>query len=138
VNVIAQSAGSKTVESLRLAIVAPRFWPLWGDAERRALLLAESLIEEGHRVTVVSPRWRRTWPAEMCVGLVPLVRLRGSHRTGWSTLRWMYFLSRWLKEQVTSSTQCSSAACAMKRMSPFAHRAKTRVPVSWKPSRDLV
>jgi glycosyltransferase involved in cell wall biosynthesis len=35
----------------------------------------------------------------MCVGNVPLVRLRGSHKSGWSTLRWMYSLSRWLKEQ---------------------------------------
>jgi glycosyltransferase involved in cell wall biosynthesis len=35
----------------------------------------------------------------MCVGPVPLVRLRGSHRAGWSTLRWMYALSGWLKEQ---------------------------------------
>ena len=84
---------------LRLAILAPRFWPHWGDAERRLLLLAEGLLDGGHHVTVVAPRWRRAWPAEMCVGPVPLVRLRGSHKSGWSTLRWMYRLSRWLKEQ---------------------------------------
>ena len=95
----AGSPAGNSPQPLRLAIVAPRFWPLLADVERRALLLAEGLIELGHQATVVSPRWRRTWPAEMCVGPVPLVRLRGSHRTGWSTLRWMYALSRWLKEQ---------------------------------------
>jgi glycosyltransferase involved in cell wall biosynthesis len=102
---IQPAAGSPAGNSagpLRLAIAAPRFWPLLGDAERRALRLAEGLIELGHQVTVVTPRWRRAWPAEMCVGIVPLVRLRGSHRTGWSTLRWMYALSRWLKEQAAS------------------------------------
>jgi glycosyltransferase involved in cell wall biosynthesis len=86
-------------ESLRLALIAPRFWPHWGDAERRMLGLAEGFLNCGHRVTVVSPRWQRAWPAEMCVGTVPLLRLRGSHKSGWSSLRWMYSLSRWLKEQ---------------------------------------
>jgi glycosyltransferase involved in cell wall biosynthesis len=85
--------------TLRLAILAPRFWPHWGDAERRWLALAEGLLAAGHRVTVASPRWRRAWPVEMCVGPVPLVRLRGSHKSGWSTLRWAYSLSRWLREQ---------------------------------------
>ena len=90
------------MQPLRLALIAPRFWPHWGDAERHWLSLAEELLAAGIRVTVVSPRWRRTWPEEMQVGVVPLVRLRGSHRTSWSTLRWMYSLSRWLKEQAAS------------------------------------
>jgi hypothetical protein len=90
------------VQPLRLALLAPRFWPHWGDAERRLLMLAEGLVAAGHRVTVVAPRWRKAWPAEMCVGTVPLVRLRGSHKSGWSTLRWMYSLSRWLKDHADS------------------------------------
>jgi len=90
------------VQPLRLALLAPRFWPHWGDAERHWLALAEGLLAAGHGVTVVGPRWRRAWPESMHVGVVPLVRLRGSHRSGWSTLRWMYSLSRWLKEQAAS------------------------------------
>ena len=90
------------MQPLRLALVAPRFWPHWGDAERHWLSLAEELLAAGHRVTVVSPRWRRAWPEAMQVGTVPLVRLRGSHKSGWSSLRWMYSLSRWLKERATS------------------------------------
>ena len=90
------------MQPLRLALLAPRFWPHWGDAERHWLALAEGLIVAGHRVTVVCPRWRRAWPESMHVGGIPLVRLRGSHRSGWSTLRWMYSLSRWLKEHAAS------------------------------------
>jgi hypothetical protein len=97
------------VQPLSLALIAPRFWPHWGDAERRLLGLAEDLLEQGHRVTVVAPRWRRTWPTEICVGPVRLVRLRGSHRSGWSTLRWMYSLTQWLKDQGRSLDACWSA-----------------------------
>src|SRR5689334_1366647 len=84
---------------LRLAIVTPRFWPLVGDEPTHLLRLAESLVGAGHAATVVTPRWKRTWPERMAIGPVPLVRLRGSAAGGWGTLRWMYSLSRWLSEQ---------------------------------------
>src|SRR5438067_3254572 len=84
---------------LRLAIVTPRFWPLVGDESRHLLRLAESLVAAGHAVTVVTPRWKKTWPERMAIGPVPLVRLRGSASGGWGTLRWMYSLSSWLAEQ---------------------------------------
>lgn len=81
---------------LRLAIVTPRFWPLIGDRATHLLRLAESFIALGHSPLVVTPQWRRSWPPEMAIGTVPLVRLRGSGRGGWSTLRWMYGLASWL------------------------------------------
>src|SRR4051812_3520832 len=84
---------------LRLAIVTPRFWPLVGDESTHLLRLAESLMGAGHAVTVVTPRWKRTWPERMWIGPVRLVRLRGSAAGGWGTLRWMYSLSGWLAEQ---------------------------------------
>src|SRR5438093_7311568 len=84
---------------LRLAIVTPRFWPLVGDAPAHLLQLAESLIALGHEPMVVTPRWQRSWPERMMVGSLPLIRLRGSARGGWSTLRWMYSLAAWLREQ---------------------------------------
>jgi glycosyltransferase involved in cell wall biosynthesis len=83
---------------LRLAIVTPRFWPLVGDSPTHLLRLAESLIAAGQAVTVVTPQWKRSWPARMAIGKVPLVRLRGSPRGGWSTLRWIYALASWLRE----------------------------------------
>jgi glycosyltransferase involved in cell wall biosynthesis len=84
---------------LRLAIVTPRFWPLVGDRPTHLLRLAESLTSIGHQPVVVTPQWKRAWPREMMIGRVPLVRLRGSGRGGWSTLRWMYSLRTWLRDQ---------------------------------------
>jgi hypothetical protein len=51
--------------------------------------LAHALLALGHLPTIVTPRWTRSWPANMSIGLVPVVRLRGAPRSGWSTLRWM-------------------------------------------------
>ncbi|HEY2412217.1 MAG TPA: glycosyltransferase family 4 protein [Pirellulaceae bacterium] len=85
--------------ALRLAIVTPRFWPLVGDRPTHLLRLAESLTAIGHQPVVVTPQWKRTWPREMTIGPVPLIRLRGSGRSGWSTLRWMYSLGTWLRDQ---------------------------------------
>jgi glycosyltransferase involved in cell wall biosynthesis len=89
----------KPIAHLRLAIVTPRFWPLVGDTAAHLLQLCQSLIELGHQPTVVTPRWQRGWPEQMLIGSLPLVRLRGSARGGWSTLRWMYSLGGWLREQ---------------------------------------
>jgi glycosyltransferase involved in cell wall biosynthesis len=83
----------------RLAIVTPRFWPLIGDEQTHLLRLTEALLAAGHAATVVTPRWKRSWPEQMLIGAVPLVRLRGSVRGGWSTLRWMYALAGWLRGQ---------------------------------------
>jgi glycosyltransferase involved in cell wall biosynthesis len=85
--------------SYRLAIVTPRFWPLVGDSPSHLLQLAASLRQLGHQPMVVTPRWKRAWPQEMQIGDVPLVRLRGAPRGGWATLRWMYSLAAWLRDQ---------------------------------------
>ena len=82
---------------LRLAIVTPRFWPLVGDGPTHLLRLAESLLAAGHVVTVVTPQWKRSWPTQMSIGSVSLVRLPGRAHGGWSTLRWMYGLAKWLR-----------------------------------------
>jgi glycosyltransferase involved in cell wall biosynthesis len=83
---------------LRLAIATPRFWPLPGDEPGHLAQLAESLAAAGHDVTIVTPLWHRTWPRQMTLGRVSLVRLRGALRGGWSTLRWMYSLGKWLPQ----------------------------------------
>jgi glycosyltransferase involved in cell wall biosynthesis len=90
---------SQPIAHLRLAIVTPRFWPLVGDTPAHLLQLCQSLIALGHEPTVVTPRWQRSWPERMMIGSLPLIRLRGSARGGWSTLRWMYSLGSWLRDQ---------------------------------------
>src|SRR5262245_17473737 len=96
---MALSAAAQPSQQRRLAVIAPRFWPLVEDAPQHLLRLAESLIGAGHAVQVVTPLWKRSWPRAMQVGPVPLVRLRGSPRTALGTVRWMYSLSSWLHEQ---------------------------------------
>src|SRR5438270_2530864 len=86
----------------RLVIAASRFWPLVGDIPTHFLRLAESLVASGISVTIVTPQWAKDWPRQMAIGPMSLVRLRGAPRGGWSTLRWMYSLSRWLREQQPS------------------------------------
>ena len=84
---------------LRLAILAPRFWPLAGAAQRDLLRLAEQFRRAGCQPTVVTAQWRKDWPRQIAVREVPIVRLRGSPRSGWSTLRYLYALAGWLSEQ---------------------------------------
>jgi glycosyltransferase involved in cell wall biosynthesis len=86
------------MDALRLAIVTPRFWPHVGDVSGHLMQLAESWIDLGHHPRIVTPQWKRSWPEQMTIGRVPLVRLRGSPRGGWSTLRWMYSLGTWLRD----------------------------------------
>ena len=87
---------------LRLAMVTPRFWPHIGDRPAHLSQLAESLVDLGHAPTVITPQWRRSWPERMTIGRIPLLRLRGSPRGGWSTLRWMYSLGSWLRDNADS------------------------------------
>lgn len=83
---------------MRLALVTPRFWPLTDDAATHLLRLAEEFRKAGHRVTVVTASWHSTWPHEVLVREIPVVRLKGAPRGGWSTLRYMFGLTRWLKQ----------------------------------------
>ncbi len=83
---------------MRLALVTPRFWPLADDAATHLLRLAEQFQCAGHGVTIVTATWQGGWPREVQVREIPVVRLKGAPRGGWSTLRYMFGLSRWLKQ----------------------------------------
>jgi glycosyltransferase involved in cell wall biosynthesis len=65
--------------------------------------LAESLIDLGHSPIIVTPQWKRSWPQQMIIGRISIVRLRGSARGGWSTLRWMYSLGSWLRDAAVTA-----------------------------------
>ena len=113
---------------LRLALASPRFWPLMGDGPDHLLALADSLAAAGHVVTVVTPQWKRTWPRQMTIGRISLIRLRGSGRGGWSTLRWMYSLASWLADQ----TQLDGILAAQLRHEAYValgSSSKSRTPV---------
>lgn len=84
--------------ALRLAIVTPRFWPLAGEAETCLLRLADEFRRAGHAVQVVTAGWLGGWPRQILVREIPLVRLRPPPKGGFTTLRYMYALSRWLNQ----------------------------------------
>ena len=83
---------------LRLALVTPRFWPLAGPSETQLLRLAEQFQAAGHEVTVVTAQWRRQWPQQLSVGQLRVERIRGMPHGGWRTMRYMFALSRWLRD----------------------------------------
>lgn len=114
---------------LRLAIVAPRFWPLAGEAETHVLRLAEQFRRAGCSVTIVTANWQSHWPRQIVIRELPVVRLRGAPTGGFSTLRYMYGLSSWLAKEresfdaVLVSTLRYEAYCAVGAL------AGTSVPV---------
>lgn len=114
---------------LRLAIAAPRFWPLIEDQPAHLLQLAESFVAAGHAPTVVTPLWKRTWPRQMIVGTVPLVRLRGSPASSLSLVRWMYSLSAWLREQAPQLRGVLVAGLRHEAYVALGTAKKTQTPV---------
>lgn len=82
----------------RIAIVARRLWPLTGEAERSVLHLADSLLESGARPTLITPRWQRQWAERTTLRGIPLVRLPWPATPGWGLLRYLFSLSRYLRQ----------------------------------------
>lgn len=82
----------------RVVLVSRRFWPQVGGAERNMANLAQSLAARGVRVTILTARWLSSWPAEITVGGVPVVRLPSTEHQGLGTLRYMAALRRWLRQ----------------------------------------
>jgi glycosyltransferase involved in cell wall biosynthesis len=82
----------------RIAVVTQRFWPQIGSTERIVENLAVEFQRQGCQATIVTPQWDRNWPSEVRYREVPVVRLPHAPMGGWGTLRYMYGLSRWLRE----------------------------------------
>lgn len=81
----------------RVVLVTRRFWPQVGGAERNMANLAQSLAARNVRVTILTARWLSTWPAEITVRGVHVVRLPQPERRVLGTLFYMAALSRWLR-----------------------------------------
>ncbi|NUQ66137.1 MAG: glycosyltransferase family 4 protein [Pirellulales bacterium] len=85
---------------LRLVLVTRRFWPLVGGAENTMADLAAELSSRGCRVTVLTAKWDRRWPPEVVYREFPVVRLPAAPRDGWSTLRYLRAVGRWLRRHL--------------------------------------
>jgi glycosyltransferase involved in cell wall biosynthesis len=114
---------------LRLAIVTARFWPLAGEEEQRLASLARAWIDMGQAITVVAAGWKKSWPQQMCVGPVPLIRLRGAPKSNLSALRWKYSLHRWLRKNAGQFDAVIVAGLRQEAHVAVDAFAKTRFPV---------
>lgn len=67
--------------NVRIVMPIYYFLPVMGGAEQQALRLAGELVRCGHQVTIVTGRWRSTWPARETMDGVQVRRL--STLFGW-------------------------------------------------------
>src|SRR5690242_4246227 len=65
------------MSSLRLYIIAPTFLPMVGGAERQALAHARSLRERGFTTTILTLRYKKSWPMRETIEGVPILRTAG-------------------------------------------------------------
>ncbi len=86
------------MKSLRLLMVTPRYWPLMGDTERVTERLANEFCKLGHPTTILTGRWQTEWPESVIHRGAVVKRLPIAPRGGWSTLRYMRALSRWVRQ----------------------------------------
>jgi glycosyltransferase involved in cell wall biosynthesis len=82
---------------LRVVLVTPRFWPLFGGPEDVVAELALGLKRRGAEPTVVTARWDSHWSSQLVYGPVPVIRLPHPRTRGWGTLRYLIALARWLR-----------------------------------------
>lgn len=82
---------------LRIVLVTPRFWPLFGGPEDAVAELALGLKRRAAEPTVVTARWDAQWSSRLVYGPVPVIRLPHPRTRGWGTLRYLIALARWLR-----------------------------------------
>ena len=85
------------MNSLRLLMVTPRYWPLVGDTERVTTRLANEFCARGCPTTILTARWHSNWPETVLHRDAVVKRLPGSPRGGWTTFRYLRALSRWVR-----------------------------------------
>ena len=84
---------------LRLAFVTRKFWPLVGDNELLVSTLAAELLHRGHRPTIVTPKYGKYWPTNVCVREAPVVRLPHPPPRTWGNVRFSFAVSSWLQQR---------------------------------------
>lgn len=82
---------------LRVVLITPRFWPLFGGPEDVVATLAVGLQRRGVEPTVVTGRWDPHWSPQMVYRHIPVVRLAHPRTRNWGTLRYLIALARWLR-----------------------------------------
>jgi glycosyltransferase involved in cell wall biosynthesis len=78
-------------------MVARRFWPLCGAAEKTLGRLAVALAERGCQATILTALWQPRWPAQILWHGLPLVRLAPPPSGPWTSWRYTRAVARWLR-----------------------------------------
>lgn len=85
------------MSGLRIVLITPRFWPLFGSPEDAVAELALGLKRRGAAPRVITARWEAHWSPQLIYGQVPVIRLPHPRSRGWGTLRYLIALARWLR-----------------------------------------
>lgn len=85
------------MNGLRVVLITPRFWPLFGSPEDTVAELAVGLKRRGAEPRILTARWEAHWSPQLVFGLVPVTRLPHPRTRGWGTLRYLIALARWLR-----------------------------------------
>ncbi len=86
------------MNSLRLLIVTPRYWPLADNTERGLATLAGALHGQGVSTTVLTAAWGPDWPSQVIHREIPVHRVPHPPQGGWHTLRFLRCVARWLRD----------------------------------------
>jgi glycosyltransferase involved in cell wall biosynthesis len=121
------SESASTTERIRLLMISRRFWPSVGGAEQMMASLASELQEHNVEVKIITARWHNSWPNHVVHRGVPVVRLAQPATRGWGTLKYMWTLNRYLRQNkgsydavlVSMLKHCAYVACHTLRNSPI-------------------
>lgn len=94
------------MKRLRLVLISRRFWPMVGGAETAMATFAEAWQSYGAEVSLLTARWDPGWPAELNHNGLWVHRLNQPRQRFWGTWRYMYALSRWLRDHRSRFDLC--------------------------------
>lgn len=81
---------------MKICLVVANFWPSWGGAERQCQLLARTLTQRGHAVTVLT-RGKPGLPVEDCLDGVAVRRTAAWGTGTLQSLAWTLTATAWLR-----------------------------------------
>lgn len=85
----------------RILLVTRRFWPFAAPEESHLLELASAWRAAGAQVTVVTPQWDRTWPTQLVIREMKVVRLPYSPKRLWGGYWFLRRLNHWLRRNAS-------------------------------------
>ncbi len=118
---------------LRIIMTISGFRPLIGGGERQAERLAQTLVQRGHNVTVLT-RWvQPQWPQEELLNGVRIVRVGGWNRWGY-TVAMLFWIARHRREiDVIHAHQANSPLVVGAFAAKLWNLPVVCTPMTWQP-----